>query len=67
MVIKNLPKSKIPQPHGFIFEFYQTVKKYLTTILVKLLQSFEEESILFNSFYEAITLIIKPDRTTQKK
>ena len=64
-VIKNLPKNKSPKPNGFTGEFYQTFRKELMTILLKLAQNCK--GILPNSFYKAtITLIPKPDKHTKK-
>ena len=66
-VIKNSPTQKTSGPDGFIGKFYQTFKRELTIVLLKLLQKTEEE-ILPRSFYEAsITLILKPDKDTLRK
>ena len=67
-VIKNLPKNKSPGSDGFTEEFYQTFRKELMPILLKLFQNIAEEGTFLNSFYEAtITLIPKPDQDNTKK
>ena len=66
-VIKKLLTHKHPGPDNFTGEFYKTFKKELTSILLSLLQKFQDKR-LPNSFYKAsITLIPKPDKDTAKK
>ena len=42
-VTKNLPTNKRPGPDGYTGEYYQTFRKELTPILLKLFQNRAEE------------------------
>nr|KAF6444170.1 hypothetical protein HJG59_008483 [Molossus molossus] len=67
-VIKTLPANKSPGPDGFMGEFFQTFKKELTRILLKLFQKLQKEKRLPSLFYEvSIILIPKPEKDTTKK
>ena len=66
--LKTLPTNKSPRQDGFTGEFYQTYKKEIIPILLKIFQKVEEEGTLPKTFYDAtITLIPKPDKDTTKK
>ena len=68
-VIKNLPENKSPGPDGFTGEFYQTFRKELMPVFLKLFQKIAEEGNFQTLPNKAtITLISKPEKdNTQKK
>ena len=67
-VIKDLLKNKSPGPDSLTGKFYQTFRKELTPVLLKVFQKVSDEWKFPNSFYEAtITMIPKPDKDTIKK
>lgn len=43
-VIKNIPRKNKPKPYDFTSKFYQTFKKYLLPILLKLFPKIEENT-----------------------
>ena len=65
--IRNLPTTKAQDQTASQLKFYQKFREELTPILLKLFQKIAEEGKLPNSFYEAITLIPKPDKDATKK
>ena len=66
-VIKNLPKNKSPGPNSITGEFYQTSRKKLMTIILKLFKKTAEEGTFPNSFYEYHHPDTKPDKDNAKK
>ena len=54
---KKLPENKNPGPDGFTSVFYQTPRKELTLLLLKLFQKLQSKT-LPHSFYEATIIPI---------
>ena len=65
--IKELATNKSPGSNSFTGEFYQTFRKELTPIILKLFQKTAEEEKLPNSFYEATITLIKIRQRYHKK
>ena len=63
-VIKNLPKKNVQDLMAS--QLSSTKPSELILLLLKLFQKIAEQGILPISFYEAITLIPKPDKDTIK-
>ena len=58
--IQSLSSKEIPGPDGFMAEFYQTFKKELIPMLLKLFHKTDTKSLLPNSLHETtFTLIPK--------
>ena len=67
-IIKKLLTHKSPGPDGFTGKFYQTFKKELTLLFLKLFPKIQEEGVHPNSFCKAsIILIPKLGKDTTKK
>lgn len=67
-VIKSPPTKKGPEPGNLSKEFYQTFKKDLKPIFLKLFHKIETKRALPTSFYKAtVTQIPKPHKTSTEK
>jgi hypothetical protein len=49
-IIKNFPTKKGPGFHRFSAEFYQSIKKEVTPVLLELFHKVQKEEILPNIF-----------------
>jgi len=58
LAIKNSPIKASLGPHDFIDKFYQTFKKELTPIFLKLFQKVKEGGTVSNSFYKVSIILI---------
>lgn len=61
-LVKTIPTKKTQGPDYFSVQFYHTFKEEIIPVLYKLFQKIEDEGLLPNLFYEALTLIPKPYR-----
>lgn len=67
IVIKNLPSKKNSDSDGFMYKFYQILKREIMPILYKIFKKIEE-GIPLNSSYKAnITMIPKPGKGITRK
>lgn len=63
LIINNLPKQKVPGPHGFTGEFYQNFKEEIIPVLYNLFHKIEAKRTLIDSFdKDKLPLIPKSDK-----